>query len=158
MNRKQIKYLLAAFLLVTPSVAKANLIWPSIYIVQQYYTWYVIVAGLIAETVAARFCLKTNWKKAFLVMLAVNAISALVGTLLIPVSGIVVEILMAPINSKTFSLSHWILDYLFVVLSNTCVEGLSLKQLFKYPFKPNFWWLLGANAVSVIVCVLSQFL
>ena len=153
----QNKYLLTAALLVMPLIAKANMIWPSIYIVQQYYTWYVIFIGLMVETFAAHWFLKIDWMKSVLVMVAVNIISALLGVILIPATGILVEILMIPIDDATFSLSHWILDYLFVVLSNTCVEGLALKWIFKYPFKANFWWLFGANAISVIVCIIALF-
>lgn len=86
-------------------------------------------------------------------MLATNAISALVGLLLIPISGILVEFLMMPFGGGTFQLSHWIFDYLCVMLANTCIEGLALNFIFKYSFKTNFWWLLGANAISVIICV-----
>lgn len=136
-----------------PFFASANMIWPSVYIVQQYYSWYVIFAGLIIETIAAIIFLKTNWKKSLIIMTAVNAISAIAGLLLIPLSGIAVEILTVPFGGGTFQLSHWILDYLCAVLANTCVEGLCLKWIFKYPFKPNFLWLFCANLISVIICV-----
>ena len=55
-------------------------------------------------------------------MLATNAISALIGLLLIPLSGILVEFLTIPFGGGTFQLSHWILDYLCVMLANTCIE------------------------------------
>lgn len=146
--------MLPAFVL-TPFIAKANMIWPSIYIVEQYYTWYIILAGLIVETIGARIFLKTSWIRSFLIILTVNTISALLGFILIPASGIVVELLTIPVGGGTFSVSHWILDYIAAVLTNTYIEGLAMKLIFKYNFKPNFWWLAGANAVSVVICIVS---
>lgn len=136
----------------------ANLIWPSLYIVQQYFVWYVILAGLIIETLAAHFFLKTNWKKSALIMLVVNVISALVGLIFIPVSGILVEILTIPFGGGTFQLSHWILDYLCALLINTYIELLALKKIFKYPLRTNFWWLFAANLLSVLIGLLPPLL
>ncbi len=154
MRNEKTKITIAALLLTLPFTASANLIWPSIYIVQQYYAWYVILVGLIIEIVAAHIFLKTDWKRSAIVMLVANVISAVLGLLLIPLSGILVEILTLPFGGGTFALSHWILDYVCLVLLNTCVELLALKWIFKYPFKRNFWWLFGANLISVVICLL----
>ena len=86
-----------------------------------------------------------------------NAVSALVGWVLIPISGILTEILLLPFGQGTFHLSHWIVDYVFVALVNTCIEGLAMKWIFKYSFKRVFWWLFAANAVSVALSVLVPF-
>lgn len=137
-----------------PIAAYANMIWPSIYIVEQYYVWYIILSGLFIEILAAHLFLKTNWRRSIFIMFVANAISALLGLLLIPVSGIVVELLTLPFGGGTFQLSHWILDYLCVVLANTIVEGMSLKRIFKLKFKSNFLWLFCANLISVILCVI----
>ena len=74
-----VRYVLTGVLLAAPVAASANMIWPSLYIVEQYYVWYVIVAGLLIETIAAQIFLNTGWLKSFGMMLAVNAISALLG-------------------------------------------------------------------------------
>lgn len=140
---------------VLPLFARANMIWPSIYIVEQYYSWYVISVGLLIEIVAAHLFLKIDWKKSILVMIAANAISAIVGLLLIPLSGIVVELLTLPFGGGTFHISHWLLDYLCVVLINSCIELLVLKWIFRYPFKSNFWWLFCANLLSVILSLVT---
>lgn len=148
------KIAIAISFLSLPFTASANIIWPSIYIVQQYYVWYVILIGLIIEIIAARLFLKTNWGRSTLIMFVVNVVSALLGLFLIPISGILVELLTIPFGGGTFDLSHWIIDYLCAVIINTCVELLALKWIFKYPFKPNFWWLFGANLISVIVSLI----
>lgn len=151
-----IKFLFTAILLLLPLTAMANMIWPSIYIVDGYYSWYVILSGLIIETIAARFFLKLTWLNAFLTMFGVNLISALLGLVLIPVSGIVVEVAMLPFGSPTFSIVNWVLDFTAVFVVNSIVEGLALKWIYKYPFKKNFRWLLAANAVSVLICFVSM--
>lgn len=156
MKYKHLKYLLSVLFLAVPFMANANLIWPSLYIVQQYYCWYIILAGLIIETVSCHIFAKATWKKSFIMMLTTNAISAIVGVLAIPISGIAVEILtipLAPFNVGTFDLSHWILDYILAVLTNTCIEDWALQRIFKLQFKSNFWWLFGANAISVIISI-----
>ena len=153
MTNYQTRQVLAALFLSFPLVANANMVWPSIYIVQQYYVWYVIFVGLLIEIVAAHIFLKTNWWRSTVIMFVANAISAVVGLILIPISGIVVELLTIPFGGGTFHISHWILDYLCAVLANTAVEGLSIKWIFKFPFKSNFWWLFCANLVSVIICL-----
>lgn len=153
MENKLFKYSLAALALAVPLAASANLIWPSLFIVETYYTWYIILGGLIIETIAAKIFLKASWLKSLGMMAATNAISALVGVLFIPLSGITVELLTLPFGGSTFDVSHVVLDYICAVLVNTIVEGLALEWIFKYKLSRNFWWLFGANAISVIASV-----
>jgi len=152
MRKYSYKYPLLLLFIALPFSAKANMIWPSVYIIDQYYSWYVILIGLIVEFFAIKQFLKVNWGKSALIAISMNLISALTGIVLIPISGIVVEFLTIPFGGGTFQLSHWILDYIAAVLCNVFIEGLVLKLIFKYPFKKIFWWLLGANAISVMVC------
>lgn len=144
--------------LILPFIVYANLIWPSIYIVQMYYTWYVIGIGLLIEFFAAKYYLKYSWKKTAGMVVLMNAISAILGLILIPLTGILCEILLLPFKTGTFDLLHWILDFVFAVFANACVENLSLTLIFKTSFKSNFWWILGANAVSVAVCAVAPML
>ena len=140
-----------------PLIASANVVWPSLYILSQVYCWYVIVLGLVVEFFAVKFYGKASWGKSAVIVAVMNAVSALVGWILIPISGILTEILLLPFDQGTFHLWHWIVDYVFVALVNTCIEGLSMKWIFKYSFKRVFWWLFTANAVSVALSVLVPF-
>lgn len=148
------KKLLFLLFLSVPLIASANVVWPSLYILSQIYCWYIIVLGLVVEFFAVKFFGKASWKKSAIIAVAMNVISALVGLVLIPVSGILTEFLLFPFEQGTFHLSHWIADYVFVAVVNTCIEGLSIKWIFKYEFKRVFWWLFAANAVSVALSVL----
>lgn len=151
------KRLLVQLFLSVPLIASANVVWPSLYILSQVYCWYVIGLGLVVEFFAVRFFGKASWGKSAIVVGVMNAVSALVGWVLIPISGILTEILLLPFGQGTFHLSHWIVDYVFVALVNTCIEGLAMKWIFKYSFKRVFWWLFAANAVSVALSVLVPF-
>lgn len=154
MKKSSYKFLLLLLLIAIPFSAKANMVWPSLYIIDQYYSWYIILIGLIVEFFAIKLFLKVSWGKSALIAVTMNLISALIGLILIPVSGVIVEILTLPFGGGTFQLSHWILDYIAAVLCNVVIEGLAVKWIFKYPFKETFWWLLGANAISVIICAI----
>ena len=151
------KKLLFLLFLFVPLIASANVVWPSLYILSQVYCWCVIVFGLVVEFFAVKFFGKASWGRSAVIVAVMNAVSALVGWVLIPISGILTEILLFPFEQGTFHLSHWIVDYVFVALVNTCIEGLSIKWIFKYSFKRVFWWLLAANAVSVAFSVLVPF-
>ncbi|MDE6207948.1 MAG: hypothetical protein K2M55_09080 [Muribaculaceae bacterium] len=142
--------LTAAFLTI-PFAASANMIWPSIFLVELFYAWYIILIGLIIEIIAAHIFLKTDWKKSVITMVVTNLVSAILGLLLIPISGLAVELLFLPFGGGTFDATHWVMDFICMVLGNTCVEGWALMSFFKYPFKSNFPWLLGANFVSVLI-------
>lgn len=145
MESSKQKLLLLEILTLVPFSANANIVWPSIYIICQYYTWYVIAIGLVIEIVAAKFFLNTGWINAFTIATVANIMSALLGIPLIPISGFIGEFILLPFTSATFHL-------LLVVICNTLVEDLTIKLIFKYPFKKNFWWLFVANAISVIIC------
>lgn len=140
-----------------PLYAKADLVWPSLFIVKQYYSWYILLFGLLVELVFIKIFAKASWGRAASIDLAINAISALIGIILIPASGILVELLLAPFGGGTFQLSHWVCAYLLAIVSNTCIEGLAMKWIFKFQFNKVFWWLLGANALSVILCCFVPF-
>ncbi len=146
-----IKLSLFMSLILLPLTANANVIWPSLFIVESYYTWYVIALGLIIEFFASKLFLKTSWGKSAITTLTMNTISALAGIVLIPASGILVEIILLPWKGMELRV---ILDYILAVLCNVLIEGAVLKWIFKYPFKKNFLWLLGANALSVIISIL----
>ncbi len=152
MEKRRSFIALAVCLAVMPTVVYANIVWPSLYIVQGLLSWYIILAGLIIEFGFIKFFAKQDWLKSALISLVMNVISAAVGFLLIPISGLVTELLLAPFDGGTFQLSHWIVSYVFAVLCNVLIEGLSIKWIFK--IRKSFWWLFSANAISVVLCIL----
>ena len=150
MLRKFLLSLLLIIILSTP--VYADLVWPSAYIVFGMLSIKVIFAGLLIELLFVKFFTKTPWLKAGLVTFLMNLITSLLGIVLIPLSGILIE-LITPFGT-TFHWSHWLLSYLAVVLINTSVEGLVIKLALKQSYKSIFWWVFAANTISVLICIL----
>lgn len=146
--------ILSICLMLMPVTASANMVWPSLYIVKGLNSWYIILCGLITEFVFIKIFAKQTWLKAAVISFVMNVISALAGLILIPVSGIIGELILLPFGGGTFALSHWILSYILAVFSNVMLEGLSIRYIFK--LKKVFWWLLLANAISVIICIFAN--
>ncbi len=137
-----------------PITSSANLVWPSLYIVKGLSSWYIILSGLVTEFIFIKIFAGQTWLRSVIASFVMNAISTVTGFILIPVSGIAGEFILLPFSGGTFALSHWILSYILAVLSNVLIEGLSLRYIFK--LEKVFWWLLLANAISVIICILAH--
>lgn len=147
-----------AILLMFPLTASADMVWPSLYVAQGLRSWYIILSGLIIEFLFVKLFTKQSWPKSLFISVVMNGISTLVGIVLIPVSGILGEFIMMPVDLVfdlyTFHSSHWVMAYIMVVVCNTAIEGLIIK-IFKLPFLKSLPWLAIANAISVIICILS---
>lgn len=146
----------AILMILMPSAASANMIWPSLYIAEGLISWYIILAGVIIETIFIKFILKPDWIRTAIMVLGMNLASAVIGVFAIPVTGLIAELAMSPIPVGTFHISHWIVAYILAVLCNVCIEGLFLKLVFKMTFKNNFKWLTVANAISVALAVIAM--
>ena len=144
---------LVLFLLV-PVSASANMVWPSLYIAEGMRSWYVILIGLLIEMIFVKFFLKESYLKSVLIAFIMNLSSTVLGVVVIPLSGFIGEVLMIPFGTGTFHPTHWLMSYVFAILSNVLIEGLAIKIIFKKEFKKMFWWLCVANAISVIICIL----
>lgn len=142
-----------SFLLIPVSVS-ANMVWPSLYIAEGMRSWYVILIGIIIEIMFVKYFLKELYFKSILITFVMNLVSTILGVVAIPLSGIICEFLMIPFGTGTFHPTHWIMSYIFAIVSNVFVEGLTIKFIFKYRFRKIFWWLCIANAISVIICIL----
>ncbi len=157
--KKFLFVLLFMFLFGTP--AFADVVWPSLYIVGGMLSVWVIIAGFLIELLFVKFFTDTKWPKAGLVTFVMNLITSLLGIILIPISGLGVEVIFDFVfhaydkfGIGTFHWSHWLVSYLLVILINTLIEGLVIKLMLKQKFKSIFWWLFGANTLSVLICVL----
>ena len=153
------KFLFALlFIILFSTPAFADVVWPSLYIAVGMLSVYVIIAGLLIEWLFVKYFTDTNWLKAGLVAFGMNLITCLLGIILIPISGLLVEFIMYPVSPATFHWSHWLMSYLVIILMNTLIEGLVIKLALKQKFKSVFWWLFGANTISVLICILYMVL
>ncbi|MBR7163831.1 MAG: hypothetical protein IKD21_02535 [Clostridia bacterium] len=156
MFHEKTKYSLVCliFFLLMPVCVSANMVWPSLYIAEGMRSWYVILIGLVIEIIFVKGFLKQSYLKSVLIAFVMNLASTVLGIIAIPLSGFIGEILMIPFDTGTFHPTHWLMSYIFAILSNVLIEGFTVKFIFKHNFKKMFWWLFVANAISVIVCIL----
>ena len=156
MNTDKIKYSLVCFIcfLLMPVCASANLVWPSLYIAEGMISWYVILIGLAIEIVFVKIFLKETYLKSGLIAFVMYLVSTVLGVVAIPLSGFIGEVLMIPLGTGTFHPTHWFVSYIFAILSNVLIEGITVKNIFGHRFKKMFWWLFVANAISVVICIL----
>ena len=153
------KIILFTFLCVFSLPANADIIWPSLYITKGMLSFKVIILGLLVELLCVKYFAKINWKKASVIAVLMNLITAVLGLVLIPLAGLVSEIVFDFVfhaydkfGIGTFHWSHWLVSYLLVILINTFIEGLFIKIALKLNLKNTFWWLLIANGISVFLC------
>lgn len=156
MDKEKFKYSLLCLILFSlmPLSVSANMVWPSLYIAEGMRSWYVILIGLLIEIIFVKFFLKETYLKSVLIAFIMNLASTVLGVFVIPLSGFIGEVLMIPFGTGTFHPTHWFMSYVFAILSNVLIEGLTIKIIFKKEFKKMFWWLCVANAISVIICIL----
>lgn len=134
----------------------ANVIWPAVYVSARLYSAYIIIAGLIIEFLFIKFAARQTFAKSALISLVMNAVSAIIGCFALPIIGFVVEIILSVISTATFHPVHWAVAYMLGLAFNVLIEGLAIKLIFKMPFKENRLWLTIANAISVIICIVSM--
>ncbi len=152
----RVKYSLVCLLLfiLMPVSVSANMVWPSLYIAAGMRSWYVILTGFVIEIAFVKYFLKETYVKSIFIAFIMNLVSAVLGIVAIPVSGLAGEILMIPFGTGTFHFTHWLISYIFAILTNVIIEGVTVKIIFKHKFKKMVLWLCIANAISVIICVL----
>lgn len=155
-----LKFLFSVILCVTLiNTVKADVIWPTLYIIQGITSTPSIIIGLIVEILFVKEYMKFDWIKSSCVGIALNAISCLIGYWIIiwggfPVAvigSIVAFYLPTPILNKFLD----VISFIFCVAVNVLLEGYALKILFKKTFKETYKWLSFANIISVTVAIAS---
>ena len=152
---------LIIFFSVIALPVKADIVWPSLYITKGMLSLKVIFLGLIIELFFVKYFTKIDWKKASIITILMNLITAILGILLIPLSGLGAEFVFEFVfhaydkfGIGTFHWSHWFVSYLLVIFINTLIEGVFIKLSLKLNLKQTFWWLFVANGISVLLCVI----
>jgi hypothetical protein len=147
--------------LAFPSAAHADVVWPALFVEQKLLSIPVIASGLLVEALVLRFCFRMNWKRAFTASVVVNAISTILGVLLIPLAGIGWElfpgiILYKSFNLGTFNPITWTATFLLALGITTSIEVACLRRLFGVPAGRRTWFLWTlANAVTVGLALAS---
>jgi hypothetical protein len=79
----------------TPFYTTVDVVWPALYFSSSYWTWWVILAGLLIELPVVIWSFKLPLKKAIVADLLMNAASAVVGMVALAIAGIGWEISLA---------------------------------------------------------------
>jgi hypothetical protein len=141
----------------------ADVIWPAILLEERLFSWWAIVLGLAVEFFFVRWLTALNLRMCVIADLSMNAASALLGIILIPLAGFIWEIfpglvLYKVFNIGTFNPGTWAATFLLAVFVNAALESLVLRHIFKQQVdKKVFWWLCVANSLSVAIAFGSLF-
>ena len=140
------------------SSVHADVVWPSMYIVSGRFSIPVIISGLLIEIGFVKYFTKVSWKRAIIVATVMNAVSATVGTFLIAILGLLIDVawlfdFYTKLGMPLFHWTHFLLAYIFAVLVNILIEGDIIKIMTKLPLSKTFYWLFVANAITVGMCM-----
>lgn len=139
----------------------ANVVWPSLYLGGRLFTWWIIGTGLVIEFFFVLWLTKATLPRAGLMTLAMNAVSAGIGIIGIPLSGIVWELIasitiMPLFDWGTFNPVTWFVSCVLAAFLNAAVETASLRFIFKVAWtRRSFLWLALANFITVGLAMAS---
>ncbi|WP_298661330.1 hypothetical protein [uncultured Thiothrix sp.] len=149
------KLLLAISALLLSSAARADVVWPALYLETRLFSWWAIGLVLVVEYLFIRYVFAITPRKALIADVSANAASAVLGVLLIPLAGVAWEVFPGLafyhlLNVGTFNPVTWAATFAMACLINAALESFVLKRAFGLPFtRRTFWWLVLANAFSV---------
>lgn len=159
-----VRIFIAASLLFIPITAMADVVWPALFLESRLFSWWAIGVGLLAEYIFIRWLFQQSIQRSLLATVAANVVSTLAGVLLIPIAGLLWEIIPGSIYNSllkwgTFNPVTWGATFILACLINTAIEALVYKNGFKFPFNRRaFFWIFIANAVSVGVAFVTLFI
>ena len=78
------KLLMFLILVCGMQSANADFIWPIAFVLVKWHSLPVILAGLLIEIGFVKYFTKIQWKRAVIVATAMNAASAILGTIYLP--------------------------------------------------------------------------
>lgn len=149
--------LVAMFYAANRITGDTDILFPTQYIAEGNAIWYVMLFVLAAEAVALKLIFKEEYFKTVSMAMIMNFVSAGLGIVALYISGLVAELLFLPIDLfanleiGTFHVSHWIVNFLLIILMNSAIEGLTLKLGFKYKFKKIYWRICLVNTISLAI-------
>jgi hypothetical protein len=150
------------WLLHTMQLFLSDMVWPALLLEGRILTWWAILAGLIVEYFFVRRITDLSLSRAALADIAMNAGSALLGILLIPIAGIIWEIFPGILLYKifhigTFNPGTWVATILMAAAINTFIERYVLRKFFKQQVagRRGFWLLFVGNVISITLAFAS---
>lgn len=160
MNRKSVPFIVVSVLLLclasTPCVM-ANGIWPALLLAVGLLSWGPILIGLLLEYLVVRAITGFDALKSLKADLVMNLVSALAGSLLISLFGLLGEV--GPLGGIGARSIAFLIKTLTLVLTgaliNAVLEVHVLRRIYHAQIsRVGFWWLYLANlATTAVACV-----
>ena len=142
----------------------ADVVWPALYLEDRLLTWWAIIIGLLIEYGFIYYIFRRSILKTGIMTLTANALSTVIGIILIPALGVGWEIFPGSVTYKmlnigTFNPITWTATLLLATLANGVIESLSYKFIFKEKITKKIFWLIClANLASVGLALTTVFL
>lgn len=142
-----------ALCVISIEPVRADIAWLNI-VSQNISTLHIIAISPIIKAVFIKKYMNLNWRKSFLVGITVNAISVILGVLLICLGQILLVFIayvvtMLPLSNQALTyLSYWG-AYIFCITLNVLLECTAICIWFDKEFKHVYRWLTYANILSV---------
>ena len=150
MSRTVVKFLFSLILcFVSIEYAKADVVWPTLYIARGMYSIPGIILGLLVEIFFVKVYMEVNWLKASQIGTILNAASATVGCFIIVFAGLPAGIIESILHIG------YIVSFAFCVAVNVILEGGILSEFFDKQYKDTYKWLIHANIISVAIAYMS---
>jgi hypothetical protein len=140
----------------------ADMVWPALVLEKRILSVGPITAGLLIEWFALWRCgFGLSWKKAAVVDITMNAVSAAIGVVLIPALGFGWEyfaefVIGRFLNLGSFNPISWVVTFLIAVFATTLIEAAVVRWGFNILLgQQRFWTLFAANFISVALAFIS---
>jgi hypothetical protein len=147
---------------LSPTAARADVVWPALYLEDRLFTVWAVALGLAIEAWFLWRMLKVgSVPQAAGISVLMNTASAILGILLLPLAGLAWELfpgsaLTLLFDFGTFNPITWVATAMLAVLVNFGVEGVVLSKGFEVVMdRRAFTWLAAANAITVAVAMMS---
>lgn len=121
------------------SYSYANMIWPSIYIASGLTKYYIVFFTFIFTYLFLRIIIKDKPKLTILALsVGFTFLTSLVGTFVVPILGLIAELVFSFLNVGTFSLISWIIEILFSVAFYALLFSSIVKLVYKISVKRTY--------------------
>ncbi|HEX4639033.1 MAG TPA: hypothetical protein VH170_06065 [Chthoniobacterales bacterium] len=137
----------------------ADIAFPELLLAGRLLAWWIVIVGLAIELPFVRLITGSPIRRCVLADLAMNAVSALVGFVLISILGLGWELGGSQaLGQQRFETVHWGGTFLLTVIVNSIIELSVLRFGFNQKFTwRGFLWLSVANSLSVALALWSLF-
>ncbi len=152
---KYIFLLLLTFLSFS-SIALADMVYPSLYVPMGMIRYYIVILNFIISIIFVKIITnETSKTKIISISIILVLLLTLAGFLIIPITGLVAELAFIWLNTPTFGLISWCIEYFAIVLVYSVIDSIVFKTTCELPFKKTFLKTLLYNMITIGLAVIE---